>query len=323
MKNCLKRKSVSLIIVVFLFAIILIPQGVAMARGYIDTSKKCSLKVNISEEWADLKSIDFSVKLYKVADVNQNCLFTPTKDFEDLREEIDSIDSDTTAEDWLKLAELSTNIITEKEISEYNIIEIKKGKGQLQNVDTGLYLIYADEVKSSKYGYKFVPYLLSAPNNVYATSGSGSDEWIYDNIEISMKPEQYELKGDLEIKKTLLKYNTSLGNPLFVFDIEAVDEEGNVVFSDVASIIFDSAGTRNVIVKDIPAGANVTVKEVYAGASYEVVSDSSLDVTIVAEDKVGVSFTNDYPKKLVYGTGVINHFEYDGVGWTWNPIEGN
>ena len=79
MKNCLKRKSVSLIIVVLLFAIILIPQGVAMARGYIDTSKKCSLKVNISEEWADLKSIDFSVKLYKVADVNQNCLFTPTK----------------------------------------------------------------------------------------------------------------------------------------------------------------------------------------------------------------------------------------------------
>ena len=67
----------------------------------------------------------------------------------------------------------------------------------------------------------------------------------------------------------------------------------------------------------------MTVKEVYAGASYEVVSDSSLDVTIVAEDKVGVSFTNDYPKKLVYGTGVINHFEYDGVGWTWNPIEGN
>ena len=128
MKNCLKRKSVSLIIVVLLFAIILIPQGVAMARGYIDTSKKCSLKVNISEEWADLKSIDFSVKLYKVADVNQNCLFTPTKDFEDLRDEIDSIDSDTTAEDWLKLAELSTNIITEKEISEYNIIEIKKGE---------------------------------------------------------------------------------------------------------------------------------------------------------------------------------------------------
>ena len=47
------------------------------------------------------------------------------------------------------------------------------------------------------------------------------------------------------------------------------------------------------------------------------------DDTIVAEDVIGVDFTNDYNDHLIYGTGVVNHFEYDGVGWTWHQLEDN
>lgn len=323
MRKILKKKTTALMLAISLLAVVIIPQGVAMARGHIDVDKKCSLKVNISEEWADLKTADFSVKLYKVASVDQNGVYNVTDDFSKLESKIANINSETTADEWSNLAESATEIMTEGNLSEYKTVEIVKGNGKLEDVDTGLYLVYAEDAKSVKYGYSFVPYLLAAPNNIYATSGSGDDSWIYEGIDISLKPEQYELKGDLEITKILTTYNKALGVPLFVFDVEAFDEEGKVVFSDVVSIAFDSAGTRKAIVQDIPAGAKVTVTEVYAGASYEITSDSSLDVTIVAEDVVGVDFTNDYNDHLIYGTGVVNHFEYDGVGWTWHQLEDN
>ena len=37
----------------------------------------------------------------------------------------------------------------------------------------------------------------------------------------------------------------------------------------------------------------------------------------VAGDTVNADFTNDYNNKLIYSTGVVNHFEYDGTGWEW------
>lgn len=52
-------------------------------------------------------------------------------------------------------------------------------------------------------------------------TGSGSDSWIYDDIDIELKPEQTGLMGSLQINKTLKTYNTALGEPVFAFDVEA------------------------------------------------------------------------------------------------------
>ena len=37
----------------------------------------------------------------------------------------------------------------------------------------------------------------------------------------------------------------------------------------------------------------------------------------MAGETADVDFTNDYNDKLIYSTGVVNHFEYDGTGWEW------
>ena len=66
--------------------------------------------------------------------------------------------------------------------AENKTIEVKNGKGSVSGVKTGLYLVYTKPVNSAQYGYSFVPYLVSAPNNEFAMTGSGSDSWIYDNI---------------------------------------------------------------------------------------------------------------------------------------------
>ena len=56
---------------------------------------------------------------------------------------------------------------------------------------------------------------------------------------------------------------------------------------------------------------------VYAAGSYQVTSSDSIETQIVAGETADVDFTNDYNDKLIYSTGVVNHFEYDGTGWEW------
>ena len=90
-----------------------------------------------------------------------------------------------------------------------------------------------------------------------------------------------------------------------------------MVFSDIASIRFDGVGFKSVVIDNIPAGSRVVVKEVYAAGSYKVTSSDNIETTIVAGDTVNAVFTNDYNNKLIYSTGVVNHFEYDGTGWEW------
>ena len=68
------------------------------------------------------------------------------------------------------------------------------------------------------------------------------------------------------------------------------------------------------------AGSRVIVKEVYAAGSYQVTSSDSIETQIVAGETADVDFTNDYNDKLIYSTGVVNHFEYDGTGWEWVQI---
>ena len=263
---------------------------------------------------------------YYVAD-RFNCLFrhckgtgadyTATKQFDELAKSISDISSKTTADDWEKMAKTAADIADKGSLTADEVIDVSNGRGNVTGVKTGLYLVYAKPANSARFGYTFVPYLISAPNNEFAMTGSGSDSWIYDDIDIELKPEQTGLMGSLQINKTLKTYNTALGEPVFAFDVEAYDRDGNVVFSDIASIRFDSTGAKSVVIDNIPAGSRVIVKEVYAAGSYQVTSSDSIETQIVAGETADVDFTNDYNDKLIYSTGVVNHFEYDGTGWEW------
>lgn len=291
------------------------------AQNDIDVDKKCSITIDVPDSWDDLKSTGFEAKLYKVASIDKSGSFKAIDDFNKLDEGLSGLSDKTTAEAWADMATSAVEIVQKDEITASDTVEIQNGTGTSKELETGLYLVYVDTVSSKTYGYDFTPYLVSAPNNEFISSGSGSDAWVYDNIEVDLKPSQHELTGDLEIHKTLASYNTKLGNPIFVFDVEAVDSTGEVVFSDAASIEFTSGGINSVVIKGIPAGADVTVTEVYAGGSYEVTSSDTVKTKIIAGEKADVNFTNDYSNRLIYGTGVVNHFEYDGTGWKWVEVE--
>lgn len=137
-------------------------------------------------------------------------------------------------------------------------------------------------------------------------------------------------KGRLNIVKNITGYNQTLGQTSFIFKIEAKEKNGEIVYSDYASITFTKPGTETITISDIPAGTTVTVTEVYSGASYEVVGDSVKTCTIVSDQAINageatqasVSFTNKYNGGNRGGYAVTNHFDRDGDGWTaQNPTK--
>lgn len=130
--------------------------------------------------------------------------------------------------------------------------------------------------------------------------------------------------GNLEISKTLTSYNTSLKEVTFVFQVEAVNAKGKTVYSNVVSTTHSAAGTKKVVIEDLPEGATVTVTEIYGGASYEATGSKEVKVQIVGGDTVSAEFTNTYDDKLVPGYGVTNHFELDeNNDWQWSQLKDN
>ena len=165
-----------------------------------------------------------------------------------------------------------------------------------------------------------------APHVIVIDNGStdGSDgiirddtpgPWLYE-MDAHLKAEREERFGSLRIVKDLLTYETT-EETLFVFDVTAV-KNGEVVYSDVATLFFNAAGEKSTLIENIPACAQVTVKEVYSGAHYVLTSAEEQTTEIKAADIVSVKFENDYDITRTGGHGIVNKFEYMGEdGWTW------
>ena len=109
--------------------------------------------------------------------------------------------------------------------------------------------------------------------------------------------------------KSIKLYNETMKGASFVFDIEA-EVNGEIVYSDVVSMVFDGTGTKSVVIKELPAGANITVTEVYSGSSYEATGEAEQTTQIVADEMVSTAFENQYDGKLNGGSSVVNHFEF-------------
>lgn len=326
-KRIKKGSTWFLALTVFMSAMVI--SDVNAANG-IEIDKKCSITFELSgdldKEFSELKDLEVPVKLYQVADVTVSGTYNSLEEYKGL--DLEKVNSDTTAAQWEEMAKKAQEIVAEAEKEPTAEIVIEKGEGVAENLKTGMYLVAAEEVLSTGYAYQFTPFLISLPNNYYATSGN--DDWVYD-VTTSLKPEKESLFGSLVINKTLSSFNATLGNATFVFSIEGVKTDGagneETVYSDVVSVVFDSAGTKSITVTDIPAEADVTVTEIYSGASYDSVGATSQTVKIKAdsEDEAEnivintepVEFVNQYNNKLNGGASVVNHFERDNDTWKW------
>lgn len=286
------------------------------AANAIDTSAKCSVEFHAPTEdgFGELNNLEIPVFLYKVADVDVSGKYSSLEAFQELG--LEQVNSETTAKEWEEKAEKAYAVIAGNEDQadgeENHKIQpipqtasIKNGLGTATEIPVGMYLVVAETVQSPEYEYSFNPYLLALPNNYYYSNQT--DDWVYDVKGASLKPEKKERYGSLVIDKTLKTYNATLGRATFVFQVEGKKTDGTA-YSNVASIVFDQAGTASVRLDQIPAGMEVTVKEVYSGASYELDSNEEVTAKIVADEEAHVGFSNEHNGKMNGGASVVNHF---------------
>lgn len=315
------KKTIAFLMVLLLA--VTIPISYVSAKGNVDTGRRCSVKIEIGEDnsFGDLKTVDITVKFFRIAGIDREGQFRALEDYAELQEELTAISKDTTVADWSRIMEQAKKAVTDKK--ESVSVKVVNGRAESSNMETGLYLVLADSVSTKEYTYNFTTGLLSLPDNTYFSTGQGKDEWIYDNIPVSLKPERTARSGELEIKKTLKNYNAKTGTPVFVFDVE-VTKDGTAVYSNVVSLSFSDKGTQSIKITGLPVGSRAVVTEIYSGASYTVESPATVTVDNIRAGETAVAaFTNDYNNSLVYGTGVVNHFAYDGNGYSWTQQKDN
>ena len=289
----------------------------AQAATGIDTDRDCSVSFQLDGTFQELESLEIPVNLYQVAQVDETGAYEALTGFESL--DLGNVDDQTTAQEWEEKAAQAVQIIEDSDnIQPARTTTVEKGA---QGLSTGMYLVEAQQVQSEEYTYSFTPYLLALPDNYYSDTNP-DDSWVYD-VTTGLKPDQEARYGSVQINKTLDTYNATLGGASFIFSVEAV-KDGETVYSDVVSLVFDGPGTRSVEVGNIPAGAQVTVTEVYSGASYQIVGNNAATAVISAETPARVSFANTYDGSNNGGSSIVNHFTYtapegtDSGEGTWN-----
>lgn len=307
--------------------------GLALPRAYaakaVDVNRECSIEFNLqnnvydaatenkdgekAKDFAELNELPVRVHLYQVAKIKETGAYEEVTGFDELK--LDEINDKTTAKEWADKAAKARKLIVEKgiEAGAEKSVTLEGGKGEITGLAPGMYLVVADEVKSSYFTYTFKESLISLPNN-YWYNGGGNDDWVYEltgSNAIGLKPDREERLGSLEINKTLTSYNATVGGATFVFHVNVEKLDGTVT-NNVYKMEFNGAGNDKLIINDLPAGAKVTVTEAYTGASYKLVSDKDQKTTIIAQEEEGnpvsVSFVNEYNGGQNGGTGIVNRF---------------
>lgn len=309
----------------------------ARAAGPVVQDRDCELTVAVDTTetvWGvgvgagasaeDFENMTVTVNVYKVADMNVSAEFTPTEAFQGMDFNV-VMNKDTNAATWENLAKGAVEKLNGVDSTATENI-VNGSPAVISGLDVGMYLIVPQETFNSNYTrkYVFTPYLTALPSSDYTQTGAGSDDWQYDRT-IYLKGEAQPQFGKLTINKTLSNYNETLGLTTSVFEIVGKDKQENVVYTNVASVTHNGAGTQSVTLENIPAGITVTVTEIYAGASYELVSKNEQTAVIVSGEAVelessaaSVAFENKYNGGNDSGYGLMNEFKAGEDGdWEW------
>lgn len=286
-----------------------------------DADQKFSLTVNPCDPGGefseDLNEADLVVDLYKVADWDGSDL-AALEPFQ-----IPDWDA-ATSESWVQVAQDAAKAVLLPAVRQP---DRTLDAGVQNELEAGLYLAVihgkeetdfvttvknedgedslATRVSTGGYVYTFRPELITVPTQV-------DRNWQWD-VMANMKPRRDERRGNLEIVKTLLTYDTS-APATFIFQVDW-DDAGQH-HSSVRTVTFDQPGQRVVLAENLPVGAKVTVTEVYSGAGYKLINDQVQTVVIEPDETAQVEFINDYDGGGSGGV-VINHFTYDGETESW------
>ena len=231
---------------------------------------------------------------------------------------------------------------------------VKDGKA-----DPGLYLILAHgtrpDYKLTEDGslftiaegettlFEFAPMLVSVPTRGQNVIGSvkvldenyeskvgdtaAEDKTWNGDITIKAKVGVKDRLGSLKITKTLnthevVGFGGRKDPAAFIFDVNITDKEGNEVYANVISMVFDAAGgPQEEIITGLPVGALADVTEVYAGnykttQKYEDIEIKADVITTAADGKETreiktetAAFTNDWNDTWNGGGSVKNSYQ--------------
>lgn len=201
----------------------------------------------------------------------------------------------------------------------YLIVAHERGQSHQEYLDTGKTGHLVTRFQGARNQYTFSPELITLPTKEAADGEANTADptpWI-ENVTVYLKPGMNDALGPIRIEKTLLSYGSD-GPVTFVFQVRA-RIDGELVYDKVVSLDFTEAGTKDLLLEDLPVGAVVEVVEVYSGAGCIFVSqENPEDPTVKLEYPIEFRFVNDFDN-TARGHGILNRFVYVDGEWQVNP----
>lgn len=166
MSRMFSKKSVSLLIAMIAVLTSLVMSVPVFAYESMDTSRNGNSSITLQ-----LPAPSSNVKLYFVADMDENTHITMKEEYKDLGVTLDDVDS---ADDWMdKAAALSAQLIGSA-IQPAVAATDENNQAKFENLSFGIYLVVVDGCADQANKYKITPNFISVPNS---TDG---ETWIYD-----------------------------------------------------------------------------------------------------------------------------------------------
>lgn len=104
---------------------------------------------------------DVNIKLYQVAEANDQNVFTYLEAYKNFELDINSLNST----EWQNYANTLSNYIKTNNIKHHDqTLTSESGNYEFKNLDKGLYLLVFDNIKQNNNTYTSVPTLISIPN---------------------------------------------------------------------------------------------------------------------------------------------------------------
>lgn len=179
------KKHINKIIAIFIAMLMMVNVAPKMlyAEEKVDTNQKCTLEIKY-------EAIDAQLRLYRIAEIDEDASFTLTEAYQDYRVVLDD-DAEAAA-----LA-LESYINRDQKVPEAYAQTDKNGVVRFENLETGIYLLLSNRVEKDTFCYEPLPVMVSLPSKSVEMSQYQYDVVInmkYTKMNIEDLPETINLK---------------------------------------------------------------------------------------------------------------------------------
>lgn len=179
------KKHINKIIAIFIAMLMMVNIAPKMlyAEEKVDMNQKCTLEIKY-------EAIDAQLRLYRIAEIDEDASFTLTEAYQDYRVALDD-DAEAAA-----LA-LESYINRDQKVPEAYAQTDENGVVRFENLETGIYLLLSNRVEKDTFCYEPLPVMVSLPSKSVEMSQYQYDVVInmkYTKMNIEDLPETIDMK---------------------------------------------------------------------------------------------------------------------------------